>query len=81
MLAAMRMGLKTVIIPHRNEKDLVEIPDKYKQELKFVLAKTLDDVLDSALVGWAEKKKLFSKKSAIKRPSTKARDSNPPVAA
>ncbi len=81
VLAALRMGLKTIVIPYRNEKDLVEIPEQYKKELKFVLAKTLDDVLETALVGWTERKKLFAKKSALKRPTTKSRDNTPPVAA
>lgn len=49
VLAAQRAGLETVIIPKENEKDLEEVDDKIKKSLKFILASTLDDVLNRAL--------------------------------
>ena len=49
ILAAHRAGLKTIIIPEENEKDLEDIPPKIKKSLKFILAKTVDDVLKVAL--------------------------------
>ncbi len=49
-LAAMRHGVKTLIIPARNEKDLEEIPKEMKKKVKFVLAKDLSEVLSAALV-------------------------------
>ncbi|HEX7975706.1 MAG TPA: endopeptidase La [Anaerolineales bacterium] len=49
MLAAHRSGLKTIILPARNEADLEELPDEVRQELKFVFAQTIDQVLAAAL--------------------------------
>src|SRR3546814_15318832 len=50
LLAALRGGLKTVVIPKDNEKDLVEIPDNVKKGMKIVAASTVDEVLREALV-------------------------------
>jgi ATP-dependent Lon protease len=49
-LAAHRAGIKTVIIPQRNKKDLVEIPAEVRRQIKFVPVKSVDDVLKAALV-------------------------------
>jgi ATP-dependent Lon protease len=51
LLAALRGGLKTVLIPADNEKDLAEIPDNVKRGLKVIPAHTVDDVLRHALAG------------------------------
>jgi ATP-dependent Lon protease len=51
VLAAHRGGIKRVIMPARNEKDLVDIPQYVKDEMDFVFAKQLDDVLEAALEG------------------------------
>jgi ATP-dependent Lon protease len=48
-LAAKRAGIKQVIVPKRNEKDLPEIPDEVKQTLKFHFVENVDQVLDVAL--------------------------------
>ena len=48
-LAAKRMGIKTVIIPKRNKKDLEEIPRYIKKDMEFVFAETMDQVLKTAL--------------------------------
>ncbi len=48
-LAAKRAGIKQVIVPKRNEKDLPDIPDEVKNTLKFHFAETVDDVLAVAL--------------------------------
>jgi ATP-dependent Lon protease len=48
-LAAMRHGIKTVIIPERNKKDLEDIPEEFRNRLTFVPVKTIDDVLDVVL--------------------------------
>jgi ATP-dependent Lon protease len=50
LLAALRGGLKTVLIPADNEKDLAEIPDNVKRGLKIIPARTVDEVLANALV-------------------------------
>jgi ATP-dependent Lon protease len=49
LLAAHRGGVKQVIIPHENEKDLVEIPDNVKADLQIHCAKWMDEVLQVAL--------------------------------
>ncbi len=49
VLAAHRAGLKTVILPKRNEKDLDELPDQVRKDLKFVFAENVDDVFTAAL--------------------------------
>ena len=49
-LAAHRGGLKTIIIPKENEKDLEEIPKKILREIKVVFAEHMDEVLKNALV-------------------------------
>ncbi|MCA1908816.1 MAG: endopeptidase La [Magnetospirillum sp.] len=49
LLAALRGGLKTVLIPKDNEKDLAEIPDNVKKGLEIVPVSTVDEVLERAL--------------------------------
>ena len=49
VLAAHRLGLKTVIIPKRNEKDLDDVPDEVRNSMKFVLADCVDQVFEAAL--------------------------------
>jgi ATP-dependent Lon protease len=49
VLAAHRAGLKTVILPRQNEKDLDDIPEEVHKSLKFVLAERVEDVLKAAL--------------------------------
>ncbi|HEY8391970.1 MAG TPA: endopeptidase La [Capillibacterium sp.] len=53
VLAAHRAGIKTVIIPKENQKDLEEIPPQVARKLRFVLAETMDVVLKEALVATA----------------------------
>jgi ATP-dependent Lon protease len=60
LLAALRAGLKTVIIPADNEKDLAEIPDNVKAGLTIVPVKNVEEVLKVALtrtpepINWEE---------------------------
>ena len=48
-LAAKQAGIKTVILPERNQKDLVEVPDDAKEGLEFIFVDHVDEVLDQAL--------------------------------
>ena len=50
LLAALRAGIKTVLIPQENEKDLAEIPDNVKKGLTIVPVSTMDEVVKVALV-------------------------------
>lgn len=49
IIAAKQAGIKTVILPHRNKRDLVEVPVEAKKGMKFAFAKKVDDVLKIAL--------------------------------
>jgi ATP-dependent Lon protease len=49
LLAAHRAGLKTVLLPKKNEKDLVDIPRRVKRDLNLVLVERMDEVLMTAL--------------------------------
>jgi ATP-dependent Lon protease len=50
LLAALRSGIETVLIPHENVKDLAEIPDNVKNHLQIIPVMTADEVLKHALV-------------------------------
>lgn len=50
LLAALRGGIKTVLIPEENEKDLAELPDNVKSGLSIVPVATIEQVLARALV-------------------------------
>jgi ATP-dependent Lon protease len=60
LLAALRGGIKTVLIPSENEKDLADIPDNVKSEMKIIPVSTMDEVLAQALtrapvaIEWSE---------------------------
>ena len=60
LLAAHRAGINHVLIPKDNEKDLVDIPKKVKEDIKITPVKIVDDVLKIALtkelkrVEWVE---------------------------
>jgi ATP-dependent Lon protease len=60
LLAAHRAGIKKLIIPKDNEKDLIDIPQKVKDDIKFFTVETVDEVLKIALknklkrVEWTE---------------------------
>ena len=66
--AAHRAGIKTIILPDHNRKDLEEIPDHIKKDLDFHFAKEMMDVMDIALPGLNGRKKprKFSKKAKKK---------------
>ena len=49
LLAALRGGVSTVLIPKANQKDLQEIPENVKNDLNIIPVKTIDEVLNLAL--------------------------------
>ncbi len=49
VLAAHRAGLRTVILPSRNERDLEDLPEELRDEMTFVFAENVDDVLETAI--------------------------------
>ncbi len=62
-LAAKRMGIKKLIIPKRNKKDLEDIPQYVKKDMEFIFAENMDDVLKVALKGLKTRKNTTSKRS------------------
>ena len=50
VLAARRAGIKTVIMPRRNENDLEDIPAEVRAEMQMIFVDTVDEVLDNVLV-------------------------------
>ena len=50
VLAALRAGIKTVMLPARNKRDLDDIPEEARNQLKFVFLETVDDAIRSGLV-------------------------------
>jgi ATP-dependent Lon protease len=49
VLAAHRAGLKTIILPNRNEKDLEDLPQEVRDSMKFILVEKVDQVFEAAL--------------------------------
>jgi ATP-dependent Lon protease len=73
-LAAKRMGIRKVIIPKRNEKDLEDIPKYIKKDMQFIPVETMDEVLKNALKTGPRKstaKKSTAKKSTAKKSTAK----------
>ena len=66
VLAAHRAGLKLVIIPERNKKDLVEVPKKVLSDLKIIGVRNMDEVLEQALSPAPEKPSRRRKNQAEK---------------
>ena len=65
--AAHRSGIKTIILPDHNRKDLEDIPDHIKKDLEFHFAKEMMDVIDVAIPGLNGKKKSKNSSSRIKK--------------
>jgi len=63
ILAAKRAGIKTIILPKRNEKDIDEVPKHLQKGLKFVFADHMDTVLKTALRATPAAKKIKSRKN------------------
>ena len=49
VLAAIRAGITDIILPHLNEKDVIEIPENVKEGVKFHLVQGIREALDIAL--------------------------------
>ncbi len=71
-LAAMRHGIKTIVIPEKNKKDLEDIPEEFRDQLTFITAKTIDDVLNVVLTARLPKLKLTGPTNPPKEEKSKA---------
>jgi ATP-dependent Lon protease len=70
-LGALRAGIKTVIIPAKNKKELVEIPATIKRKLNFVAVQNMDEVLALALDGASKKPAPSAKRSSRSKAKSK----------
>ena len=55
VIAGHRAGLKTIVLPKDNKKDMEDVPEVIKKDIKFIFASDLDDVLSVALKSWPPK--------------------------
>jgi len=69
-LGALRAGIKTVLIPKKNLKDLDEIPPKIKRKLRYISVERMDEVLAVALEGQIGRKKHSARKTLPRRSRT-----------
>jgi ATP-dependent Lon protease len=67
-LAAYRAGVRTLILPRENQKDMVEIPDEIKKKMKFAFVETMDQVLKLALADQGKPKTKELSPKAAKKP-------------
>ena len=68
-LAAQRSGVTTFVLPRRNEVDLDDLPAELKEQLTFVLADTMDDVLEAAMPAeFQERRKLNQMPTPVPAP-------------
>lgn len=57
-IAGHRAGLKTIILPKDNKKDLEDVPAQVRRDVKFIFVEEVDDVLKAALTNWPSKRKV-----------------------
>ena len=68
LLAAHRAGVKKVLIPKENEKDLIDVPKKVREDIKIIPVENADEVIKMALtkepkpIEWTEVEKLSETK-------------------
>ena len=74
LLAALRAGIKKVLIPEENVKDLAEIPDNLKNALEIIPAARMDDVLKVALVKMPDPIQWETEAAAVSGPDAPAPD-------
>ncbi len=75
LLAAVRAGISTVLVPMENKRDLNEIPNTIVKKLKIIFVEHMDDVLLHALIKSPWKKKLS--RPRINKPEHTERESVP----
>ena len=78
LLAALRSGVKTVLIPQENEKDLADVPENVKRDLEIIPVSTIDQVLALALTGpltpieWVEPAESIAATAKVEEPTDDA---------
>jgi ATP-dependent Lon protease len=82
VLAAHRAGLKTIILPNRNEKDLEDLPQEVRDSMQFVLVEKVDQVFEAALTAAGKPTASKPKKGKPgngRAPTKKAKTSGKPL--
>jgi ATP-dependent Lon protease len=80
-LAAMRAGIDTIIIPWKNQKDLLEIPEEFRKKITFIPVKNIQEVLEIALVDWKGQLNMDQGKRKSEEPRKKIKVKDGQVAA
>ena len=65
VIAGHRAGLKTIILPKENKKDLEDLPEKVRKDIKFIFVEKIDEVLRMALKIWPPKMRKIQKTAPI----------------
>ncbi len=81
LLAAHLAGVKTVLIPRRNEKDLVDVPEEVRNQLRIIPVETMDEVLAQALIDRARPATRIKAERAARQKAVVRRARREPVAA
>jgi ATP-dependent Lon protease len=63
-LGALRAGIRTILLPDKNRKELVELPKNVRRKIRFVPVRHMDEVLPAALESFPPRKSKRSKKTA-----------------
>ena len=79
ILAAHRAGIKRIIMPDRNQKDMVDVPDQAKNEMEFFYVKKIDELLPLALTEMPEKFGLPPVPPVVVTPPTPSSTNQPPT--
>lgn len=77
VIAALRSGVRTVIMPEENEKDLLDVPQEVKEQIQFHFVKNIKQVLDLALIA-PPKHKTAKSHSASKSPKENTEETAEP---
>ncbi|MBT8340554.1 MAG: endopeptidase La, partial [Desulfatitalea sp.] len=70
-LGGLRAGIKTVLIPMKNKKELAEIPAVIKRKLNFIPVQNMDEVIEKSLLPSVAKKRVSKTKAASRAKSTR----------
>ena len=65
VLAAHRSGLRTVILPKRNDADLEDLPVEVREDINFIFVETIDQVLEAALEAAPKTRRKKTRKAAV----------------
>jgi len=60
VLAARRAGIKRIVLPYGNKKDLRDLPDPVRQEMEFIFAERIDQVLEALIPKLTERLRLIA---------------------